>query len=103
MSNQFKAGDLALIVGANTMIKNIGKSCELVQLVERDGFYVAPNGVLYQHAGDHCWLVTGDGLCRWFDDGSIEQSDWGLCEQRHLRPLRGDFAPDLQKSSEVSA
>ena len=100
MSKNLNPGDLALIVGANSMVQNIGKSCELVRLVWRDDFYVAPNGVLYQHADDPCWLVTGDGLCRWFDDGSIEQSDWGLCEPRHLRPLMGDTTPTGTKHNE---
>jgi hypothetical protein len=103
MSNQFKAGDPALIVGANSMVQNIGKSCELIQFVRMDEFYVGPNGVTYQHADVPCWIVTGDGLCRRFDDGSIEQSEWGLCEPRHLRPLLGDFAPEQTKSREVPA
>ena len=103
MNNQFKPGDLALIVGANSMFQNIGKACELIQLVEMGELYTAPNGVLYQHADSACWVVTGDGLCRWFEDGSIEQSDWGLCEPRHLRSLRGDFQPERQKSREVPA
>jgi hypothetical protein len=103
MNRLFKVGDLALIVGANSMVQNIGKSCELIQLVQRDGIYVAPNGVTYQHVDGDCWIVTGDGLCRWFDDNSVEQGDWGLCEPRHLRPLSGDFAPDKTKSRELTA
>jgi len=101
MSNQFKAGDLAMIVGANLLIQNIGKSCRLVQLVRMDEIYVAPNGVKYQHGDVPCWVVLGDGVCSWHEDGSVHQADWGLCEPRHLMPLRGDFAPEQQKTKEA--
>jgi hypothetical protein len=101
--NQFRPSDLALIVGANSMFQNIGKACELVQLVVPGERYTAPNGITYEHADPACWVVTGDGLCRWYEDGTVEQSDWGLCEPRHLRPLGGDFQPDRQKSREVMA
>ena len=103
MSHQFKSGDLALIVGAFTMVQNIGKQCELVQFIQPEEIYVAPNGITYQHADVPVWIVRGDGLYRWFEDETIDQGDWGLCAPQHLIPLRGDFAPEQQKSKEVTA
>ncbi|UOF22020.1 hypothetical protein [Pseudomonas syringae] len=101
MNNQFKPGDLALIVGAFSMVENIGKQCELIQLVQLDEIYTAPNGLKYQHADVPVWIVRGEGLCRWFEDGTVEQSDWGLCAPVHLMPLRDDFIPEQQKADEA--
>ena len=103
MNHQFEPGEPAMIVGANLLSMNIGKSCELVQLVFLDEIYIAPNGLKYQHGDVPCWVVLGDGVCSWHEDGSIHQGDWGLCEPRHLMPLRGDFAPEQTRSSEVPA
>lgn len=49
MSNQFKSGDLAIIVGANSLTQNIGKQCELREFVTSGDVYVAPNGEVYRH------------------------------------------------------
>ncbi|AVQ10298.1 putative ATPase [Myoviridae environmental samples] len=93
MQHQFKAGDLALIVGANLLEQNIGRQCELVQLVIDGEIYDAPDGKRYQHGDVTCWVVTGEGICSWYEDGGIHQSDWGVCEPRHLMPLKGDQSP----------
>ena len=101
MSNQFKEGDLALIVGAFSMTQNIGKVVELVQFVVSGETYVAPDGVTYRHEGLACWVVVGDGVvCR----SSCEIfNDFGLHIPEHLMPLRGDYAPECSKHEELTA
>jgi hypothetical protein len=103
MSHQFKPGDMALIVGANLLTQNIGKACELVQLVRMDEIYIAPDGLRYQHDDVPCWVVLGEGICSWRADGSIHQGDWGVCLPRHLIPLRGESAPMDRKALAVPA
>lgn len=103
MNHQFKAGDLALIVGARKCPQNIGLTCELVEFLEvgqvsawRDP---ADNRPVVNGADAPCWLVVGDGLA-----SGIEQTTGACLVLRpHIMPLRGDFAPELQKSREVSA
>jgi hypothetical protein len=100
MSHQFKPGDPALIVGAFKLTENIGKVVELVQLVTDGELYVAPNGVTYEHCDDPCWVVVGDGVVGWSDDGAVFDN-FGLSVPNHLMPLRGDFAPEQQKAREA--
>lgn len=102
MQHQFKPGDLALIVGANELLENIGKQCELVQLVVRGERYTAPDGKLYEHDDMDCWVVICPGILSWFEDGEIIKSFWGLCEPRHLIPLHDDRAPQLEKQKELT-
>jgi hypothetical protein len=102
VSHQFKAGDLAIIIGAFNVPSNIGKVCELVERLapEQVSQWVDPNdGTRIQNATDHPgWVVIGDGLSSVF-----ATAGWVLAVERHLMPLRGDFSPDLQKSREVPA
>lgn len=100
MSHNFKPGDLAMIVGAYNVPANIGKSCELIEYlrVEDISEWVDPaDGLRVQNSADgSAWLVVGDGLKSWCGG-----ADWVLADERHLMPLRGDFAPAQQKSQAV--
>lgn len=102
MSHQFKSGDLAMIVGANSLTQNIGKQCELREFVVRGDRFLAPNGVMYEHDGAPCWTLAGEGLVAVIDDEVVDLG-FGIHEPRHLMPLRGDFAPEQAKSREVPA
>lgn len=102
MSHQFKPGDPAVIVGANRVISNIGKGCELVEFLEpgkvskwRD----PSDGLrLRNDAGEVAWLVVGDGI-----NSACGSSGWVLAVPRHLMPLRGDFEPLQQQARAVPA
>ncbi|MGE6445064.1 hypothetical protein ACQKDL_12960 [Pseudomonas bubulae] len=77
MTHQFKSGDLALIIGS------MGRRPELVGTV----IVLKRRGVLM---GEPFW---------WWMDGQMEEST----AERHLMPLRDDFAPTGQKSKAVPA
>jgi len=102
MNNQFKAGDLAMIVGANSLTQNIGKQCQLREFVLSGDCYVAPNGVVYRHDDVPCWTLVGEGLVA-VVEGEVVQLGFCIHEPRHLMPLRDDFAPTGQKSKAVPA
>lgn len=101
MNHQLKQGDPALIIGAFVLTENIGRSVELVA-------YVPPLGSLFWEDGyfdagaDGLWIVAGDDLARNTAGGKIISKLAGVSPQ-HLRPLKGDFTPEQQKSREVSA
>lgn len=101
MSNQFKPGDLALIVGANVLIQNIGKVVELSQLVRNGDIYVGPNGEVFRHSDCECWVVRGDDV-QFLADDEVSHG-FGLCEPRHLMRIPGDSQPERQQSREVPA
>jgi len=101
MNNQFKPGDLALIVGARRYVENIGKTCQVIELLQpsevskwRDP---ADGRTVANMAGTQCWLVVGEGLV------SGIESTRGACLAlpRHLMPLRGDSQPEQQKSRKL--
>ncbi|WP_122325175.1 hypothetical protein [Pseudomonas coronafaciens] len=100
MSNQFKPGDRALIVGAHTTPENIGKVCELVEFLapEQISTWRDPNHGLVIQNGDvfSSWVVVGDELISW-----CGMSGWVMVDAAHLMPLRGEFAPEQQKAKEA--
>ncbi len=99
--SQFKPGDLALIVGFNKSPVNVGKSCELIAFLHPGDRMDLPHGNFggVRHIGTGSgWLVTGSELL-----SSTGQSGFALVAEKNLMPLRGDFAPEQQKSQEVSA
>lgn len=100
MSHQFKPGDLALIVGAHTIPENVGKVCELVELLapEQISTWRDPNdGKRIQNAtGIAAWVVVGDDLLSW-----CGSKGWVMADPVHLMPLRGDFAPEQRKARAV--
>ena len=98
--SKFKAGDLALVVGCNTNPKNLGKVVELIALIFPGEIFHAPDGRKYladmdQHGGG--WIVQSENFI------SRDRQPWGLVEERHLMPLKGDFQPEQQKAKEVEA
>lgn len=103
MSHQFKSGDLALIVGSNKGISpNIGTSVELVQKLLTNAQFSLPDGRQALNRGPACWMVQGEGLFANLHRGSWENiGGVALVEERHLIPLRGDFAPDKHKAKEA--
>jgi len=102
MNHQFQPGDLAIIVGANSLTQNIGKQCQPREFVVSGDHYVAPNGVVYRHNDVPCWTLVGDGLVAVVEDEVVDLG-FGIHEPRHLMPLGDDFAPTGQKSKAVSA
>jgi hypothetical protein len=102
MNYQFKAGDLAIIVGANSLTQNIGKQCQLREFVQSGDCYVAPNGVVYRHDDVPCWTLVGDDLVADIED-EVVRLGFGIHEPRHLMPLRDDFAPAQLKTKAVQA
>lgn len=100
--HNFKPGDLALIVGAFSVQQNIGKTVVLEEFLA-DGqistWRDPSDGLLiWNTSGSAGWIVLGDGVkSRCGADG------WVLASPGHLMPLRGDFAPERQKSQEVPA
>lgn len=99
--SQFKSGDQVMIVGANSLTQNIGKQCELREFVRSGDIYVAPNGEVYRHDDTPCWTLSGEGLCAVLE-GEVVYLDFGVHEPRHLMLLRDDFAPEQQKSRELT-
>lgn len=101
MSNQFKPGDSALIVGARRYVSNIGKTCELVELLDIDqiSLWIDPqdNRPIHNASGLPCWLVTGEDL-----ESGIEHTEGAaLCLERHLMPLHDESSPEQQKAQAV--
>lgn len=100
MGNQFKPGDLAMIIGALNVVSNIGKTCELVEFLlpgEISDWRDPSDGMrLRNGTGKAAWLVVGDGV-----RSSCGSSGWVLAHPRHLMPLRGDFEPEQQKQREA--
>ncbi|KAA3536640.1 hypothetical protein FOM00_11935 [Pseudomonas sp. ST1] len=102
MSNQFKPGDLALIVGAHMTPDNVGKVCELVEFLaqEQISTWREPHhGMVIQNGDVHAaWVVIGAGLASCFG-----LSGWALVDQTHLMPLRDDSVRENQKSKEAES
>lgn len=101
--HNFKAGDLALIV-VDENPNRIGKCVELVRLVQPDEWYRPPvecDLLVNNTSGSAVWLVLGDVSCTTYGGQLIR----GFCQKcpSRLMPLRGDFAPERQKSQEVPA
>lgn len=96
MSHQFKSGDPALIIGAKYAHQNIGKACELVEMVVDGQEYRAPDGDLYLHEGIASWVVVGGALVVMVDD-QPKPYGWALCRPAHLLPLSRSFIPVEQK------
>lgn len=106
MSNQFKPGDLAMIVGSHSRHSpNIGRAVELSMLVMPGDAFIAPDGRGAMNCTDVAvWLVLGEGLlAKNMNDVWIDRGGMSLTQGKYLMPLRGDFAPEQQKSRKVIA
>lgn len=103
MNNEFKPGNLALIVNSDSP-ENIGKTVRLVELIAPDGCGFTHEGVHFSPRKVVTWIVeTLDGS-KSLSGGYIEREimvSSGPCRQKWLMPLRGDFAPEQQKSREL--
>jgi hypothetical protein len=101
MSNQFKAGDLALLVQAHREV-NIGKTVELVRFSRDRWVPYGDDG----HTADNsqmapCWVINGDIVTdQDFEDENVSLKQ-AVALECHLMPLRGDFQPEQQKAREV--
>lgn len=100
--HNFKPGDLAMIVGAFNVPQNIGKTVvleEFLQVEQVSNWRDPSDGMRLQNAAESAgWLVLGEGVKSWCGaDG------WVIADPAHLMPLRGDFAPERQKSQELPA
>jgi hypothetical protein len=103
MGHQFTAGDLAIIVCSNRGTSpNIGKAVSLtIKLATEAGFNL-PDGRHLKNKGPECWLVEGNELSASLSSGGwVDLGGVALVEERHLMPLRGDFAPEQQKAKEA--
>ncbi len=99
MNNQFKPGDLALVVGCHRLPTLIGSVVELFAKPDAGGLALTPDGSLAAFEGDSAaWIVLKDGHVS--INGDV---GWALVSEIHLMPLRGDFQPERQQSREVSA
>ncbi|WP_346396791.1 hypothetical protein [Pseudomonas syringae] len=100
MSNQFKPGDLALIVGAHMTPDNVGKVCELVEFLAQEqisAWREPHHGMVIQNGDVHAaWVVIGAGLVSCFG-----LSGWALVDQSHLMPLRDDSVKEKQSAKEA--
>ena len=101
MSKTFKAGDLALIVGAFSVTENIGRSVELVEFVPpfcsvfcQDGYFDADSSGL--------WIVMAENLVRNAEGGEVISNLAGILSG-HLKPLEANTAPLLAGVYEVCA
>jgi hypothetical protein len=107
MSNQFKPGDLAIIIHAEVVTQNIGMCCELLQLLAPGEECLAPDGDVVFWPPEQTrsvWLVAGDSIVGRKGRGDIRVETPGHCLvlPEWLIPLRGDFQPEQQKSKEVA-
>lgn len=92
--HNFKAGDLAVVVGCRIDPSSIGHVVELVERTLPGEFFSSPCGeIFHSEADEPGWVVLSD----------VDLDGWAHIAERHLMPLRGDFAPERQKSQEVPA
>lgn len=92
--NQFKPGDLALIIDSSEP-EDIGRVCEVVGVLINDKTEHLFMGELHDGDADGIWSA-------FVDLGASSGGIW-LFGQYQLMPLKKDFQPEQQKSQEVSA
>lgn len=103
MSHNFKPGDLALIAKADHD-ENIGRVVELLFFVGDGVRYQNPKGVMSRNiSGGGVWVVSAEGLLNKNSLKGWHVAGWTQKASSNLMPLRGDFAPEQQKSREVLA
>lgn len=95
MQHQFKAGDLALVIGSSSGTSpNIGMSVELVAAIDKDEKYQLPDGRSMTNRGPKCWVVHGDGaMAQLHAGGLVDLGGIFLAVERYLMPLKGDQSP----------
>ena len=105
MQNQFKPGDLALIVGSGVP-GNIGKVVRLVSYVAPHGDWFVCDGLPYRPREHPTWIVeTPHGSSSLLTvsrvDGSNHTISTGPCREAWLMPLKGTETLQLEKQKEV--
>lgn len=101
MSNQFKAGDLALIVRDDDEY-NLGKQVELVEFVQPGESYRAVTGVIMTNAsGVAVWACVGDVRTERGLDEPVIHEGFTQKAPYNLMPLRGDFQPEQVREREL--
>ena len=103
MGKKFEAGDLALIV-ADGHEANIGRVVELLFFVADGGRYESPEGRRSTNmSGGGVWIVSAEGLLTKTRMEDWRVAGWTQKSPGKLMPLRGDLAPERQKSRSVPA
>jgi len=100
---QFKPGDLALIVRA-THPDNLGKVVELLRRTSEPRICLSDGGIARNDGSIVCWEITCESLTT--TRGGVPMridAKFGAIPENNLMPLRGDFVPEQQKSREASA
>lgn len=93
--SKFKAGDLAVIVGAHFSTENIGKVVILVEFLAANEVHEV-ECMGFRHRAPHDgWLVEGENVVSRFGDEGV-----CIILEKHLMPLKGDFQPEQQKAKE---
>jgi len=97
--HNFKPGDLALVVGFTKSSSLLGKVVEVSQRICPGHTFKGPDGMDRLLRGTNpCWIVVGENIV------SIDGNrGWAAVCEHNLMPLRGDFAPERQKSQELPA
>lgn len=103
MAHEFKAGDLALIIGSAAQ-ENIGKTVRLVEFIAPGGDRFTHEGVSFPPRKVPTWIVETIDGSKTLVGGYVQRNIMvrsGPCRQEWLMPLRGDFEPERQKSKET--
>ena len=91
-NGELVSGGLAMVVGAYALTQNIGKIGELVQFVQDKEIYTGPDGEKYQHDGESCWIIVGEGLLGRVGDDEITDT-FALHIPAHLMPINPEPDP----------
>ncbi|UZZ12428.1 hypothetical protein NDO41_08115 [Ectopseudomonas mendocina] len=97
MGNQFKPGDMALVI-ASAFQENNGCQVELVEFVPHGSMIssVLTEQDFYNESGEGIWYVIGRVV-----NPQLELAGESFFRERQLMPLRGYFEPEQQKAREV--
>lgn len=102
MSHQFKAGDMALVIGAS-IESNIGVVVELIRKTTDPVIRLSDGRRVNNPENEICWEVSADGLVTTNKLKTIPfKVKYAAAPERRLMPLRGDFATEQQKSRELA-
>lgn len=101
MSNQFKPGDLALVIRCKLVPEMVGKCVELCECVHPNETSFHPGGPWINDGDEPCWIVAGDGLLSNSVRQGVAPHPFSMLPESHLRPLRGDFQPEQQQKKEA--
>jgi len=102
MTNNFKPGDLALIINSRNS-ENIGRVVTVTGFAKSGDFIPTEAGRTFV-SRDDCIVVDGKIIVSKPSSPEVKHTVSKHAFRRGwLMPLRGDFAPEQTKSREVSA